>query len=223
MGYFPFFVDIEGKRCLIAGGGTVSYRKVCVLMDYGPEIRVVAPRMVPELYELKKKLGGRLILECRDFWESDLDFADFAVAGTSDEALNKRISQLCRARNIPVNVVDVQEECSFIFPALIKEKHITVGISTGGDSPTIAKYLKHRFQEAIPPGFGNLAEQLGSYRDMVKETVDLVSIRSDIFKTMVEEGIRQGGTYTREQAKELIERKLKEHEGKNHTHRNQEK
>ena len=223
MGYFPFFVDIEGKKCLIAGGGSVSYRKVCVLMDYGPEMKVVAPRMVPELSCLEQELGGRLILECRDFVESDLDYADFVVAGTSDEALNRRISQLCKARNIPVNVVDVQEECSFIFPALIKEKHITVGISTGGDSPTIAKYLKHQFQKAIPSGFGELAEQLGSYRDMVKEKVDLISIRTEIFQTMVEEGIRQGGTYTREQAKELIERKLREHEGKNHTHRNQEK
>lgn len=213
MGYFPFFVDIEGKRCLIVGGGMVSYRKVCVVKDYGPEIKVVAPKMVPELFELKKELGGRLILECREFSDSDLDSADFAVAGTSDEALNKRISQLCKARNIPVNVVDVQEECSFIFPALIKEKHITVGISTGGDSPTIAKYLKHQFKEAIPEGFGDLAEQLGSYRDMVKEKVDLVSIRTDIFQTMVEEGIRQGGTYTKEQANELIERKLREHEG----------
>ncbi len=223
MAYFPFFVDIEGKKCLIAGGGTVAYRKVCVLMDYGPEIKVVALQMIPELRQLEQELGGRLKLECREFEDSDLEDADFAVAGTSDEVLNRRISKLCKERNIPVNVVDVQEECSFIFPALIKEKHITVGISTGGDSPTIAKYLKKQFQEAIPPGFGDLAEQLGSYREMVKEKVDLVSIRTDIFKTMVEEGIRQGGTYTKEQAKELIERKLEEYEGQNHTHRNEEK
>lgn len=211
MAYFPFFVDLEGKRCLIAGGGTVAYRKVLVLMDYGPQITVVAPQFHPELTTLKKELDGRLKLEERSFQDSDLEDADFVVAGTSDEELNRHISVLCKAKNIPVNVVDVQEECSFIFPALIKENHITVGISTGGDSPTIAKYLKKKFKEAIPDGFGDLAEQLGSYRDLVKERVDEISIRTDIFKTMVEEGIQQGGVFTREQVEELIERKLLEH------------
>ncbi len=212
MAYFPFFVDLEDKKCLIVGGGTVSYRKVEVLMDYGPQITVVAPKFHPELKKLQKEWCGNLKLVEREFKDSDLEDPDFVVAGTSDEELNKHISALCRARKIPINVVDVQEECSFIFPALIKEKHITVGISTGGDSPTIAKYLKHKFREAIPDGFGDLAEQLGTYRDLVKEKVDLISIRSDIFKTMVEGGIQQGGVFTREQAEELIERKLAEHE-----------
>ncbi|WP_313071467.1 precorrin-2 dehydrogenase/sirohydrochlorin ferrochelatase family protein [Lacrimispora sp.] len=212
MAYFPFFVDLEDKKCLIVGGGTVSYRKVEVLMDYCPQITVVAPKFYPELKRLQKEWRGNLKLEEREFKESDLEDPDFVVAGTSDEALNKHISDLCRARKIPINVVDVQEECSFIFPALIKEKHITVAISTGGHSPTIAKYLKDKFKEAIPDGFGDLAEQLGSYRDLVKEKVDLISIRTDIFKTMVEEGIQQGGVFTREQAEELIERKLAEHE-----------
>lgn len=223
MAYFPFFVDLEGKKCLIAGGGIVAYRKVLVLMEYGPQITVVAPQFHPELPLLKNEMGGRLTLLERKFQDSDLEGADFVVAGTSEEELNRHISLLCKARNIPINVVDVQEECSFIFPALIKEKHITVAISTGGDSPTIAKYLKEKFKEAIPDGFGDLAEQLGSYRDLVKEKVDLISIRTDIFQTMVEEGIRQGGVFTREQAEELIERKLLEHEGKSHTNRNQEK
>lgn len=211
MAYFPFFVDIEGKKCLVAGGGMVAYRKVMVLKDYGPDITVAAPRMIPEMEELLKEKDSRLKLEYREFKDSDLENVDFVVAGTSDEELNRRISILCRERNIPVNVVDVQEECTYIFPALIKEKEITVGISTGGNSPTIAQYLKKKFKRSIPEGFGRLAVQLGSYRDMVKEKVDSLPVRTEIFKTMVEEGIRQGGTFTEEQAKELIERKLAEH------------
>ncbi|MEY8355759.1 bifunctional precorrin-2 dehydrogenase/sirohydrochlorin ferrochelatase [Lachnospiraceae bacterium 54-53] len=212
MAYFPFFVDIEGKKCLIVGGGMVAYRKVKVLKDYGPDITVTAPRMIPEMEALLKEKDVRLKLECREFEDSDLEHVDFVVAGTSDEGLNKRISFLCKERNIPVNVVDVQEECTYIFPALIREGDITVGISTGGSSPTIAQYLKKKFKQSIPSGFGDLAAQLGSYRDMVKEKVDSLPVRKEIFKTMVEEGIRQGGTFTGEQAKELIERKLAEHE-----------
>lgn len=211
MAYFPFFVDIEGKQCLIAGGGLVSYRKALILKDYGPDITVVSPEMIPAMEQLKKECKGRLLLEYRSFTDTDLDNVDFAVAGTSDETLNRRISALCRERNIPVNVVDVQEGCSFIFPALIKDKDIVVGISTGGNSPTIAQYLKKNFKKAIPEGFGELAKQLGAYREMVKKEVDKVSVRTEIFKAMVDEGIRQGGTFTREQAKNLIERKLAEH------------
>ena len=91
-----------------------------------------------------------------------------------------------------------------------------MGISTGGSSPTIAQYLKAKFRAAIPEGFGRLAAELGTYRELVKERVPILSVRTAVFKEMVEEGIRQGGTLTREQAEQLIDRKLekleKDHE-----------
>ncbi len=212
MAYFPLFVDMEGKRCLIVGGGSVAYHKVLVLKDYGPVIYVTAPKVNPELRQLMEEEGEKLFWLNRDFEESDLDQADFVVAGTSDELLNGRISLLCREKKIPVNVVDDQEKCSFIFPALIRDGDITVGISTAGSAPSIAQYLKKKLKEAIPAGLGALTRQLGSYRSLVKEEVDSSSLRMSIFKEMAEEGIRQGGTFTKEQAKELIERKLAENE-----------
>lgn len=218
MAYFPFFVDIEGKKCLIVGGGMVAYRKALVLKDYGPVITAAAPRMIPEMKALSKEMDGQLSLEYREFMESDLEGVDFVVAATSDEKVNRRVSALCREKGIPVNAVDMQEECTFIFPALIKEKEIVVGISTGGSSPTIAQYLKENFKKAIPKGFGELSRQLKAYRETVKDQVDSPSLRKEIFQAMVEEGIQRGGTLTEEEAKELIERKLAEEAGKR-THR----
>jgi siroheme synthase-like protein len=212
MAYFPFFVELEGKTCLIAGGGMVAYRKALVLKDFGPEITVVGLEMIPEMEQLAAGREKTMTLIRRGFEDKDIQGADFVIAATSDEELNRHISDLCRQQKIPVNVVDVQEECSFIFPALIKEEDIVVGISTGGSSPTIAQYLKKRFKEAIPSGFGMLASQLGNYRELVKEKVPSLTVRTEIFKTMVKEGIRQGGVFTREQVIELIERKLAEHE-----------
>ncbi len=211
MAYFPFFVDIEGKRCLIAGGGTVACRKALTLMDYGPDIVIVAPRVIPEMERLIKESGGKITWRCREFEDTDLETMNFVIAATSDEEVNRRISIWCRERKIPVNVADMQEECSFIFPALIKEGDITVGISTGGSSPALARYIKKQLIEAIPKGLGSLAQQLGLCRDMVREKVDSLSVRRSIFRAMTEEGIRQG-EFTREQAEELIERKLAEHE-----------
>jgi siroheme synthase-like protein len=136
---------------------------------------------------------------------------DFVIAATSDEEVNRKISVWCRERKLPVNAADMQEECSFIFPALIKEGDITVGISTGGSSPALARYLKEQLKNAIPRELGSLAKQLGSCRDMVREKVASLSARRSIFKAMTEEGIRRG-SFTIEQAEELIERKLAEHE-----------
>lgn len=214
MAYFPFFVDIEGRRCLIVGGGVVACRKVEVLMDYGPDILVVSPEMAERMERDCEASKGKVRLLYREFAEEDLEGADFVVAATADEELNRRISALCRERRIPVNVVDVKDECSFIFPSLIKDGDITVGISSGGSSPTITQYLKKAFRAAIPEGFGGLARQLGGYRELVKSRVDSLPVRTEIFKEMVSEGIRQGGTFTREQAELLIERKLREAESK---------
>ncbi len=215
MAYFPFFMDIEGQNCLIVGGGKVACRKVAVLADYGPRIRVVAPEMEEELRELEagfEKEGNacRLTLIGREFEDQDLESADFVVAATEDEELNRRISLLCREKKIPVNVVDVQEECSFIFPALVRDGDITVGISTGGSSPTIAQYVKARFRKAVPEGFGRLAAELGGYREMVKEQVADISVRTKIFREMVDEGISRDCHLSREEAQEIIRRRLEE-------------
>ena len=179
-------------------------------MDYGPEIVVVSPEMTERMEAYEETGAGKVTLLRREYQEADLDCVDFVVAATADEELNSRISLVCRERRIPVNVVDVREECSFIFPALIKDEDITVGISTGGSSPTIAQFLKAKFRAAIPEGFGRLAAELGTYRELVKERVPVLSVRTEIFKEMVEEGIRQGGMFTREQAEQLIDRKLEE-------------
>lgn len=204
MAYFPFFVDIKGQKCLIVGGGMVAYRKVAVLLDYGPDIEVVAPQMNRELADLE----GRIVLKHRNFEDGDLAGVDFVVAATEDAGVNRHISELCREMRILVNVVDVKEECSFIFPALIKESDITIGISTGGNSPTVAQYLKRAFKSVIPPDFKELVTDLGAYRELVKERIPSLSVRTAVFKEMVDLGIAHGGKIQREQVEELIRRKL---------------
>ena len=137
MGYFPFFVDLEGQPGLIVGGGTVALRKADKLLPYGPHLTVVSPHILPEL----ERIPG-LTLSRREFSPADLDGMLFAIAATDDRGLNRRIAELCRERHIPVNAVDDREACSFLFPALVKRGDLSVGISTGGASPTAAIWLK---------------------------------------------------------------------------------
>ena len=186
MAYFPFFVDIEKQKCLIAGGGIVALRKVEVLLPYGPAITVVSPEFAPELRELAEQSG--VLLKERDFRMEDLNGADFVVAATDDPVLNRQISLTCRENRIPVNVVDVKDECSFIFPSIVREDDVVIGISSGGKSPTVTQDLKQKIRGVIPEGYGRLVRQLGEYRDFVKIRVPDISQRTVIFKRMVDVG-----------------------------------
>lgn len=213
MAYFPFFAEIEGRKWLIAGGGGVSLRKVRQLLPYGALIRVVSPRMAEGLSELDRNGGyrDRLVLKQREYEDRDLLDADFVIAATSSQELNSHISVVCRSRRIPVNVVDVREECSFIFPSIVRDGPVVVGISTGGASPVIARYLKERIGEILPENLGPFTVQLGGYRERIKALFPhSPSIRSALFYELAEEGMKYNCSLTAEQAETIINRKLEQ-------------
>lgn len=216
MAYFPFFVDIEGKRWLIAGGGEVSLRKVRDLLPCGAAIQVVSPHMADGLAEMEGsgEYGDRLILVKREFKESDLADVDFVIAATSDAGLNSAVSAMCGDRGIPVNVVDVREECSFIFPSIVREGPVVVGISTGGMSPVMARYLKEKVRSVLPEDLGPFTVQLGGYRKRIKDLFpDSPKTRSALFYELAKEGLENRCRLTEEQAEIIINRKLEqEHE-----------
>ena len=134
MGCFPFFVDLAGEPGLIVGGGKVAARKIQKLLPYGPRLTVIAPETGAAVRETE----GLILLE-RPYRPEDLD-GDwrFVIAATDCRAVNREIALRCRERRILVDVADGGEEGSFLFPALVKRGRLSVGVSTGGASPTAA-------------------------------------------------------------------------------------
>ena len=164
MGWFPFFVQLEGARGLLVGGGRVALRKAEKLLPFGAQLTVVAPCICPPLAALPG-----LTLCRRAFADSDLSPApDFVIAATGDRALDRRIAALCRARRILVNVVDDPAACGFYFPALVQRGRLCIGISTGGASPTAAAWLRQKIEALLPPGFDGILDRLASRREAVK-------------------------------------------------------
>lgn len=163
MGYFPFFVELEGREGLIVGGGAVALRKVQKLLPYGPRLTVAAPAFHPELEAMPC-----LTLLRQSFTPELLEGKLFVIAATDDRTLNRRVAECCRQRRVPVNVVDGRYACTFLFPALVKQGDLSVGISTGGASPTAAAYLKDRISALLPEDFGALLEELAALRPAVK-------------------------------------------------------
>ena len=164
MGWFPFFIQLEGARGLLVGGGRVALRKAEKLLPFGAQLTVVAPCICPPLAVLPG-----LTLCRRAFADSDLSPApDFVIAATGDRALDRRIAALCRARRILVNVVDDPAACGFYFPALVQRGRLCIGISTGGASPTAAAWLRQKIEALLPPGFDGILDRLAARREAVK-------------------------------------------------------
>lgn len=163
MAYFPFFTDLSRREGLIAGGGAVALRKAKALLEYDAKLTVAAPELLPEFRELP---GVRLIP--RPFAPELLEGKWFVIAATDDPDENRKIAVLCRQRNILVNVVDDREACTFLFPALVHEGCLSVGISTGGASPSGAGWLKNQIRALLPDNFGELLEYLGAQRETVR-------------------------------------------------------
>ena len=164
MGWFPFFIQLEGARGLLVGGGRVALRKAEKLLPFGAQLTVVAPCICPPLAALPG-----LTLCRRAFADSDLSPApDFVIAATGDRALDRRIAALCRARRILVNVVDDPVACGFYFPALVQRGRLCIGISTGGASPTAAAWLRQKIEALLPPGFDGILDRLAARREAVK-------------------------------------------------------
>ena len=177
MAYFPVFMDITGQEVLIVGGGTVAFRKVEKLLPYEPQITLVAPNVDARI----RAHTEVNIFEC-EFEELMLEKKKLVIAATDDRALNTRIAALCREKGIPVNAVDQREDCTFLFPALVKRGELSIGISTGGASPTAAIYLKNQISELLPNNFDSIITFLEQKREYIKTVSPSEQIRAKIFK-----------------------------------------
>lgn len=194
MNLFPFFEDIEGKLFLIIGGGRVARRKAEVLLRFGADILVIAPQTAMEgtrlgspdsggadtgrsaavfhgredenihrLREEIRRTEGICILE-KEFTEEDAELADYVIAATDESELNAMVARACQERKIPVNVVDDPALCTFIFPSLVRRGALTVGITTGGSSPSASRLLRERMEELLPRETEGILERMEGFR-----------------------------------------------------------
>lgn len=192
MSYFPFMIELNNERCLIAGGGTVAYRKVCSMLEFGAVVTVVSPEFCPELLELAERLrvsdkyrSGHLTLVKRCVQPQDIVSAFVVIMATDDEKVNHEMAELCRQQRILVNVVDVKADCGFYFPAIIKDKEVVISVSTGGQSPVLAGTIKRNIESHLGRSYGDIAERMGELREQIKAQIDGEEERKKAFQQMV--------------------------------------
>ena len=206
MAYFPFIMDIENMDCLIAGGGSIALHKAEILAEYNVNIHIVAISVCDSLLKLAGD-NKRIDIRQRKFDDSDISGMDFVVAATGDRELGIHISRLCKKQKIPVNVVDVKEACSFIFPAIIHKEPLLVAVSSGGASPALAAGIKRDIKEIIPDYYSILAKNLERTREYVITNTKNAGtgIRRQIFEKIVLYGREHNGEIPENIVKGIIE------------------
>ena len=190
MAYFPFFVEMEGQRGLVAGGGTVALRKVEKLLPYGAQLTIVAPKVCKELQKLAEQNAMQIRQET--VRPEMAGGYDFVVAATDDPEANHALAARCREQKIPVNVVDDKEYCSFLFPSLVQSGPLSVGISTGGASPTAAIWLRRQIEQLLPESLPDILRWLEQLRPTLFRTLPSEARRAKAYAALLEEALQKG-------------------------------
>ncbi|MEJ5360075.1 MAG: bifunctional precorrin-2 dehydrogenase/sirohydrochlorin ferrochelatase [Desulfobacterales bacterium] len=162
MRYYPIQLDLQGRRCLVVGGGAVGTRKAGTLHACGAEVVVVSPEATAELAAWAA--AGRVQWRRRAYESSDLDGVFLAVGATDDELLNRRLSAEARRRGVLCNIADRPELCDFILPALVQRGDLVITVSTSGKSPALAKRLRRELGQRYGEEYAVLLRLMGAVR-----------------------------------------------------------
>ncbi|MGH9263707.1 MAG: precorrin-2 dehydrogenase/sirohydrochlorin ferrochelatase family protein [Acidimicrobiales bacterium] len=161
--HYPVNLVLDGRECLVVGGGKVAVRKVEGLLDCGARVRVVAPRVDPAL---RGRAG--VVVEERPWRREDLAGMWLVIAATDDPAVNRSVFEAGQRAGVWVNGADDPANCSFTLPSVVRRGDLQVTVSTGGRSPALATWLRRRLEGEIGPEYAVLLDLLASEREGLK-------------------------------------------------------
>jgi uroporphyrin-III C-methyltransferase/precorrin-2 dehydrogenase/sirohydrochlorin ferrochelatase len=162
----PIFFNITNRLCIVIGGGDVATRKVSMLLKANAAITLISPEICNELQALAD--AGRIKFIHATYAATQLEGACMVVAATDDEAVNEAVSRDAKALNIPVNVVDAPDLCTFTMGSIIDRSPIVIAVSSEGNAPVLARYIRTKIETMLPAGYGRIAAIAGEFRDKVK-------------------------------------------------------
>lgn len=165
--YYPVFLNISGKRCVVVGGGQVALRKVRVLLEHRANIEVISPDLCSELIELAE--DGQIRVFRRHYQPGDLRKAFTAIAATDNSDINLQVVKEARRKAVLVNVVDDAENSDFILPSYLRRGDVTVAISTAGRSPALARKIRTRLEKVFGDEYASLALLIDEVRTEAKQ------------------------------------------------------
>lgn len=167
MGYYPIFLELSGRRCVVIGGGEVAERKVEALLEAGASVTVVSPTLTPRLEELLAE--SRIKHFKRNYDIGDLAGFQLAFVATDDRAVNGVVAWEGRSRGIWVNAADDPANCDFILPSVLRRGDLVVAVATGGASPALSRAIREELETYFTEEYAALAQVVASVRRELHE------------------------------------------------------
>ncbi|HEX2239703.1 MAG TPA: uroporphyrinogen-III C-methyltransferase, partial [Actinomycetota bacterium] len=159
---YPIALELEGRACVVIGGGEVAEQKVFGLLAAAARVTVIAPEFTAALETAAER--GEIELRHRAYEHGDLDGFFLAIAATDEPATNRRIFEEANERGVLLNAVDDVANCHFALPSVVRRGDFVVAISTGGKAPALAKRLRRELSDQFGDEYGELVEILGAAR-----------------------------------------------------------
>ena len=175
MRYYPIFLNLRGKRCLVVGAGRVGSRKIAGLLECDPaEVLVLDPDLPSA--EVRALSGHPAVRhERRAFTAGDVAGRHLVFAATSARSVNALVAACCREQGVPCNVADATDESDFLVPARVDSGSLTLAVSTGGASPALARALREDLEKWLGRRYCRLVRLL----DKLRPTILALRLGSD--------------------------------------------
>lgn len=189
MKYYPVFLDIKGKNCLVVGGGAVGARKAATLGKAGGCVTVISPLVSEKLDKVIKKADGSIQVKKKEYESSDINGMTLVFAATDNARINSQVSKDASQLNILCNVADAPANSNFILPAVVEQGDLLLAVSTCGNSPALAKQIKKKLQTEFGPEYKTVLQVMGRIREKLLSQGHDPDQHKKVFYSLIEQGI----------------------------------
>lgn len=187
MRYYPIFLDVLNRKCLVVGGGCVGTRKVITLVECGAILTVVSPDASEKLVEMAD--NNLITLIKKPYQASDLDGMFLVFGTTDDEELNRQISVDAEKLNMLCNIADRPKVCNFILPAIVNRGDFVLAVSTSGKSPAFAKKFRKELEEQCGEEYAEFLRLMGAVRKKLLKQEHEPEVHKPLFEKLISSGL----------------------------------
>jgi precorrin-2 dehydrogenase/sirohydrochlorin ferrochelatase len=189
MRYYPIYLDVKDRNCLVVGGGSVGTRKVETLLECEAKITAVAIDAAEKLKRLSE--SGVIQLKERAFQSADLDGVFLVIGATDNEDLNFKIHEEAQRRGVLCNIADRPEACNFILPSIVNRGDLIIAISTSGKSPAFAKRLRRQLESQFGDEYAGFLDLMGAIRKKLLSKDHEPEAHKHLFEQLIQRDLVQ--------------------------------
>jgi siroheme synthase-like protein len=164
--YYPVFLNLQDRSCLVTGGGQVALRKANTLLAHGAQVTVISPRLCAGMHKLSS--DGRIKVINRAYERGDIKGFHLAIVATGNRRVNLAAAGEAKKRGVPVNVVDDPVLSDFIVPSIMRRGSLCIAVSTSGKSPALARKIRSRLEHEFGKEYELLVPVIEKARRQLK-------------------------------------------------------